>query len=109
MKLVIITFHFEYTDVIEAILDQIGVVDYTRFPMMEGRDSDGKHFGTQVFPGNSSVVHAQVSEQQLDALFDRLARFRNSKPAHHHLQALAVPIERRLGPNPDGSHDRQDG
>lgn len=96
MKLVILTFHFEYTEIIEKMLDRIGVVDYTRFPMLEGRDSDGKHFGTQVFPGNSSVVHAQVPEQQLDKLFEQLSRFRESKPAHHHLQAMVVPIERRL-------------
>ena len=96
MKLVIISFHFEYTDVIEAILDQLDISDFVRFPMMEGKDVDGKHFGTQVFPGNSSVIHAQVPEERLDGLFGQLARFRAAKPAHQHVQALVVPIERRL-------------
>jgi len=96
MKLVMIAFHFEYTDLIEAMLDGLGISDYVRFPMIEGKDSDGKHFGTQVFPGNSSVIHAQVPEASMDALFAQLAHFRTAKPAHQHLQALAVPIERRL-------------
>ncbi len=96
MKLVAVTFHFEYTEAIEAILDRHGIADYVRFPMMEGKDAEGKHFGSQVFPGNSSVVHAQVPEDALDALLDELARFRDAKPAHRHLEALVLPIERRL-------------
>jgi hypothetical protein len=96
MKLVIISFHFEYTDVIEAILDRLGITDFVRFPMMEGKDVDGKHFGTQVFPGNSSVVLAQVPEESVDGLFGQLSHFRTAKPAHQHVQALMVPIERCL-------------
>jgi hypothetical protein len=96
MKLVIISFHFEYTDVIEAILDRLAISDYIRLPMVEGKDKDGKHFGTQVFPGNSSVVLAQVPEEDVDSLFGQLSHFRAAKPAHQHVQALMVPIERRL-------------
>jgi hypothetical protein len=96
MKLVMLAFHFEYTDVIEAMLDRLGIADYVRYPMIEGKDLDGKHFGTQVFPGNSSVIHAQVPEETMDDLFDQLAQFRTAKPAHQHLQALVLPIERRL-------------
>jgi hypothetical protein len=96
MKLVTIIFHFEYTNIIEAILDRHGIANYVRHPMIEGKDSDGKHFGTQVFPGNSSVVQAQVPEASLDPLFKDLTDFRASKPAHQHLQALVLPIERHL-------------
>jgi hypothetical protein len=96
MKLVALNFHFEYTSAIEAILDRHGVADYVRFPMMEGKDIDGKHYGSQVFPGNSSVVHAQVPDEALDALLEELGHFRAAKPAHRHMQALVLPIERRL-------------
>ncbi len=96
MKLVLIVFHFEYTAIIEALLDRHGIADYVRHPMIEGKDADGKHFGTQVFPGNSSVVQAQVAAEKIDALFEELGEFRRSKPAHHHLQALVLPIERQL-------------
>ncbi len=96
MKLVVLAFHFEYTDAVEAILDRHGVTDYVRFPMIEAKDSDGKHFGSQVFPGNSSVVHAQIPDEAVDGLLDELGRFREAKPAHRHLQAVVLPIERRL-------------
>lgn len=95
-KLVMIHFHFEYTDAIEAILDRHGIADYVRYPMMEGKDRDGKHYGTQTFPGNVSVMHAQVEEGDLDTLMATLDRFRQQKIAHHHLDAIVLPIERRL-------------
>ncbi|MFA9478361.1 PG0541 family transporter-associated protein [Phycisphaerales bacterium AB-hyl4] len=95
-KLVMIHFHFEYTDAIEAILDRHGVADYIRYPMMEGKDRDGKHYGTQTFPGNVSVVHAQVEEGSVDALLTAMDKFRKHKPAHGHLDAIVLPIERRL-------------
>ena len=96
MKLVQIHVHFEYTDVIDAMLDRHGVVESVRYPMMEGRDRDGKHYGTQVFPGNFTIIQAQMEPGRIDALFDELERFRLAKPAHHHLQAFVLPIERRL-------------
>lgn len=95
-KLVQIHVHFEYTEAIERILDHHEIVEAVRYPMMEGRDHEGKHYGTQVFPGNVTVVQAVVEENALDDLFADLERFRTAKAAHDHLQALVLPIERRL-------------
>ncbi|HRQ76168.1 MAG TPA: hypothetical protein PK098_09650 [Phycisphaerales bacterium] len=96
MKFVQVQVHFEYTDIIDAILDRHGISQFARYPLMEGSDRDGKHYGTQVFPGNFTIFQAQVPQQRIDALFADLERFRTSKPAHLHLQAIVMPIERRL-------------
>lgn len=96
MKFVHVTYHFEYAGAIEEILDAHDIEDYARYPMMEGTDEKGKHFGTQVHPGNVSVVQAQVPDHDLDALMDDLKEFKESKKAHEHLEALVLPIERRL-------------
>lgn len=96
MKFVHITVHFEYTDYIDRFLDEHEVVDYVRYTMMDGKDQDGKHFGSQVFPGNFTVYQAQVKEDQIDGLFADMEAFRVSKPAHRHLQAIVLPIERSL-------------
>ncbi|MFU8894651.1 MAG: PG0541 family transporter-associated protein [Luteolibacter sp.] len=106
MKFVHITVHFEYTDIIERLLDEHQVVDYVRYPMMEGKDRDGKHFGSQVFPGNFTIFQAQVREDQIDDLFEAMEKFRCSKPAHRHLQAVVLPIERSLRVR-DGSEEQQ--
>jgi hypothetical protein len=91
-----LSFHYEYTDLIERLLDRHGITHYVRYPMVGGRDRDGKHFGSQVFPGSVTVVQAQVAEEGLDGLLEALRRFREEKPAHRHLEALVLPIERRI-------------
>jgi tRNA A37 threonylcarbamoyladenosine synthetase subunit TsaC/SUA5/YrdC len=96
MKLLHLTVHFEYTDAVEQILLAHGVRDFARYPMVEGLDSDGRHYGNQAFPGNITVVQAQLEENQVDPLFQDLATFRGRKPAHGHLQALILPVERKL-------------
>jgi hypothetical protein len=96
LKFVQISVHFEYGDAMEKLLDRLEIAHYVRYPMMEGRDRDGKHFGTQVFPGNFTIVQALVPAGSVDRLFEALRRFREQKPAHQHLEAIVLPIERRL-------------
>ncbi len=96
MKLLHISFRFEYLEMIERILDRHELTDFVRYPMIHGRDSDGKHYGSQVFPGNMIVVQAQVPPERIDALLGDLQIFREEKPAHRHLQALVLPVEQRL-------------
>ncbi len=96
MKLLHLSFHFEYADIVTAILDRHDIGDYARYSMVEGKDRDGKHFGTQVFPGNVTVIQAQVPDEKVDALFTDLQTFRQEKDAHRHLQALILPLEQRL-------------
>jgi len=96
MKLLHLSFHFEYAEIITAILDRHEIAEYARYSMIEGKDRDGKHFGTQVFPGNVTVIQAQIAEDKIEALFRDLQTFREEKDAHRHLQALILPVERQL-------------
>jgi hypothetical protein len=96
MKFVQITYHFEYADTLEDILDDHAIRDYARYSMIEGKDRDGKHFGSQVHPGNVSVIQAQVPEETVHPLLEDLKSFKEGKKAHRHLEALVLPIERRL-------------
>jgi len=96
MKLMHITIHFEYSDAIEAILDNHEIRDYARYAMREGKDRDGKHYGSQVFPGNTTIFQAQVPEEKVEDVFADLKKFRDAKPSHQHLEALLLPVEKRL-------------
>ena len=93
MKLLHLSFHFEYADIIERILDQHEVSEYARYSMVEGKDRDGKHFGTQVFPGNVTVFQAQVPDQAVESLFGDLRIFREEKEGHRHLAAIVLAVE----------------
>ena len=96
MKFVHITVHLEYADAIEAILDNPEIRDFARYAMREGKDRDGKHYGSQVFPGNTTIYQAQVPDEKVDAVLADLKEFRDAKQSHRHLEALVLPVERRL-------------
>lgn len=108
MKYVQISFHFEHTDEIETILDRHGIRHFVRYPMIEGRDSDGKHYGTQVHPGNVTVVQAQVEDAAMEKLMDDLRTYRQARRSHEHLEAIVLPIEQRLSDEPANVHHRTD-
>lgn len=96
MKLVQITVHFEYADDIEAILDAQQIAHFVVYPMIEGKDTNGRHEGTQVHPGNLTVIQAQVEDDRVNSTFEKLRNFREARPSHKHLEALVLPIEKRL-------------
>lgn len=95
-KLVHIFHRFEFKEAVEAILDRHGIESFVRLPMAEGRDKDGKHHGSQVFPGNMSLVQAMVAEERVEDLLEDLRRFKQSRPAHGHLRVAVVTVERWL-------------
>lgn len=96
MKLLHMTFRFEFSEGVEKILDENEIKDYLRCPMMEGKDRDGKHYGSQVFPGNTSVFHAEVPDEKVDKLLSDLRAFRDAKEIRHHIRVLVLPIEKTL-------------
>ncbi len=96
MYLVQITFHFEFWEKIEAILDERQTGWYVRFPSVQGKDRDGKHANTQVFPGSLSVVQVLTEDGDLDGLLERLDGFRGERQAHRHLETIVLPVIRRL-------------
>lgn len=96
MRLVHVTFRFEYTDAIERILDRHDVTDWVRYAMIEGRDRDGKHDGSQVYPGNMVALQALVPSARVDAVVEGLRDFRDAKRAHEHVRVVVLPAERVL-------------
>ncbi len=97
MKFVHITFRFEYTDRIDKILDENGIVDYVTYPMVQGGGQDGKHMGSKVYPGNFTVVQALVADEKTAALLDSLEAFRIEKPSRNHLRAVVMSVDTVLG------------
>lgn len=96
MKLLLVTFQFQYADEIEALLTSHGAADRVRHPRISGRDRDGRHEGSQAFPGHMAAIQAFVAEDQVEALLTALRNFRDAKPAHAHLRAAVLPLERTL-------------
>jgi hypothetical protein len=96
LKLLHLTFHHEFSDAVERILDRHGVSDYVLHPMTHGRDLDGKHYGSKIYPGNITVVQALVEDGRVSDLLEEVKAFRDEKASHAHLRAAVMPVERQL-------------
>jgi len=101
MKLVQISFHFEYADRIEALLEQHGVPHFIRHPRVQGLDVDGRQYGSKVFPGHMMVIQARLDDDRIEPLLETLEEFRTDKTSHAHLEALVLPVEQWIGPADD--------
>jgi hypothetical protein len=93
LKLVQIHYHFEFSESVEKILEQREVGNFVRYPMVAGKDRDGKHDGSKVYPGRSSVVQALVANEQAEELLADLESFKSAERSHQHLVAVVVPVE----------------
>ncbi len=96
MKLVQITFHFEFWQQVEQILDKHEIGHFIHIPAVQGKDTEGKHYATQVFPGSVSIVHAGLNDEDVEGLLDDLNDFRGQRSAHEHLEVFVLPVERHL-------------
>lgn len=96
MKWLHISFHFEFSEIIEKILDEHDIADFVQYAMIQGKDCDGKHYGNKVFPGNLSVIQAMVPDDKVEDLLRDLKGFKDEKDAHCHLQALLFSIEKNV-------------
>jgi hypothetical protein len=96
MKLVHITIHFEFTELIESILDEHEIQNFVRYPMVAGKDLDGKHTGTKVFPGHITVFHVHVPEERLDTLLEALRSVKEQKKALQHMEVLVLSVDQHL-------------
>lgn len=96
MKWVHITFRQEFSEAVGYILERHGIRDYVLYPMVQGRDADGKHEGGKIFPGSMAVVQALVEDDETEIFMEELLSFRDEKPSHGHLRAVVVGVEKSL-------------
>lgn len=106
MKLVQISFHFEYADDIEELLDSHRIAHFVRHSMIQGLDSEGRQYGSKAFPGHITLIQARCDDETVPGLLDDLESFRTRKRSHNHLEALVLPVEERIGPE---NHDEKEG
>ncbi len=101
MKLVRIAVQVQYGDAVQGILADLGVPAWTRHERIGGRDVDGRHDGSQAFPGSMTALVARVPDDEVGPLLDALEEFRGARATHRHLEAYVVAVERSLHPRED--------
>lgn len=108
MRWLQLTFQSQYREPVEAILERHGLPHRVRHHRIAGRDRDGRHEGSQAFPGQVSLIEGRVPEEALDGLLEELEAFRKAKTAHEHLEAVVLPVERWIGPSGAGGDEEKE-
>lgn len=93
MKLLHLTYHFEFSDRIEKVLVAHDIKNYVRLPFVESRGCDGRHNGTKVFPGHSSVVQALVPDEAAEDIMEALNEFKKGAESQRHINAILLPVD----------------
>lgn len=93
MKLVLVSVQFQYADRIASILEGLEIQDYVRHSRVDGRDSDGRHDGSQVFPGHVTAFQILVDDEGVKELLEALREFREGRSTQQHLRAAVVALE----------------
>ncbi|MFW5733784.1 MAG: PG0541 family transporter-associated protein [Oceanidesulfovibrio sp.] len=96
MKLVMVSYRFEYNEPMERILGSHGLRDYIRISQAQGSDQDGKHDGSKIYPGHMAQVWAQVQDDDVDDLLRDIEEFKNDKQSHEHVTALVLGVEKSI-------------
>ena len=65
-----------------ALLEEAGVSGYTKFSGASGRGETGRHEGTQVWPGQNTLILSAVPESLVPEVVQRLKGLHNSRPGH---------------------------
>ena len=97
MKLVLIVFNFIYDEPVRAIIERLRLPGFTEVPRVFGTGESGRRFGTHAFPGHDTMLLTVVQEDQVAALIEELASFKQglAERARRHggIKAFVLPVE----------------
>ena len=65
-----------------ALLEEAGASGYTKLSGASGRGETGRHEGTQVWPGQNTLILSAVPERLVPDVVQRLKGLHNSRPDH---------------------------
>ena len=99
MKLVVITVIAEFDKTVKKMLKEAKVVSYSYRDVKGYRDSteeviETNWFGSEMNETESIVFFAFVEKQNIDALFDLVAKFNSKQETVSHIHIAVLTVEK---------------
>ena len=95
MKSIFISFHAQYAERIEGLLENAGVKEYIEIPKALGGDTTGKYFDSQIWPGYYSAIFMFALDDELaEEVFNNLTEFKEEREAHKHMRIVRFCVEK---------------
>jgi hypothetical protein len=96
MKMLIVIVPRSREKELRAELARLGIRGYTEVPEVLGAGETGAHFGTQAFPGSSTLLFSVLDAAALDNALAGLRAVRARLYEAERLHAFVVPVEKVL-------------
>ena len=77
MKMVMISYNSAINSEIIEALEKSGVENYTKWIQVQGKGkSSGSHFGSEIWPGENSVLFCAMEEEKAESLLRHIKQLR---------------------------------
>ena len=77
MKMVMISYNSAINSEIMEVLDKCGIANYTKWAQVHGKGkTSGPHLGSEVWPGENSVIFAAVEDKDIEGLLKGIKNLR---------------------------------
>lgn len=77
MKMVMISYNSAIESEVTEVLEKSGIENYTKWIRVQGRgNASGPHFGSEVWPGENSVIFSATEDEKLENLLRYIKELR---------------------------------
>lgn len=92
LKMLMIVYNSAINSEVMEILEKSGIEGYTRWTEVQGKgENSGSHFGTEVWPGENSVIFCSTENEKTLDLLNQIKSLR-AKLGKEGIKAFAWPI-----------------
>ena len=94
MKMAMISYNSAINSEIMEALEKCGIENYTKWTQVHGKGkASGPHFGSDVWPGENSVILAAIEDEKKEELLECIEKLR-VKLGKEGVKAFVWPLEK---------------
>ena len=93
MKMVMISYNSAINSEVMEVLKKCGIENYTRWTQVQGKGkASGSHFGSEVWPGENSVIFSAMEHEKVEDLLKYIKDLRR-RLGREGIKAFVWPLE----------------
>ncbi len=93
MKMVMVSYNSAIDSEVMEALEKCGIENYTKWIRVQGKGkTSGPHFGSEVWPGENSVIFSAIEDGKIEDLLKNIKDLR-TKLGKEGIKAFIWPLE----------------
>ncbi len=95
MRMVMVVYDSGIDEDVAGVLQEVGILAYTKLTGAIGVGRKGQRFGTPIWPGTNNLLWVALAEGDVAGLIERLRVLKESYLQPPALQIFAFPVDAR--------------